>query len=156
MFPVLTIVQAALALWRGPLSKILETHVADQELRARLSAEIEASLAQQLGKGFEAQANVVMSEIRSDHWLTRSWRPLLMLLFMALLVLYGVVLPAFDLIAAHPVKFTPRWRDLPPELWNLLTVGLGGYVGGRSLEKIVDGVASVRIKAERKGLLSRS
>jgi len=155
MLPVLTIMQAALALWRGPLAKILEAHVADQELRAKLAAEIETSLAEQLGKGLEAQANVVASEIRSEHWLTRSWRPLLMLLFMALLVIYGVALPALDLMAAHPVPFAPRWRDLPPELWNLLTVGLGGYVGGRSVEKIVDGITSMREAERRKGLFSR-
>lgn len=156
MFPMLTVVQAALALWRGPLARILEAHVADKELRARLSAEIEASLAQQLGTGFEAQAKIVANEVRSDHWLTRSWRPLLMLLFMALLVLYGVILPTLDVIATHPIRFAPRWRDLPPELWHLLTVGLGGYVGGRSLEKIVDGVANATTKAGRKGLFSSS
>lgn len=27
--------------------------------------------------------------------------------------------------------------DLPPEMWTLLTVGVGGYVVGRSGEKIV-------------------
>jgi hypothetical protein len=99
---------------------------------------------------------VVLSEARSSHWLTRSWRPMLMLLFMALLAIYGVLLPTLDLIAAHPVTFTPRWRDLPPEFWNLLTVGLGGYVGGRSLEKIADAaVGKAKEAGRRRGLFSR-
>lgn len=155
MLPVLTIMQAALALWRGPLSKILEAHVSDRSLRTKLAAEIEAALAEQLGKGLEAQGDAVLSEIRSEHWLTRSWRPMLMLLFMALLVIYGVLLPGLDLVMAKPVAFTPRWRDLPPEFWNLLTVGLGGYVGGRSLEKMVDVAAGVRETGRRKSLFSR-
>jgi hypothetical protein len=156
MLPIMTIVQAVLALWRGPLTKILDAHIGDQALRAKLSAEIEAALAEQLGQGLAAQGGAVVSEIRSEHWLARSWRPLLMLLFMALLVLYGVLLPAVDLIAARPIPFSPRWRDLPPEFWNLLTVGLGGYVGGRSLEKIADAaIGKVRETGRKGGLFSR-
>jgi hypothetical protein len=79
-----------------------------------------------------------------------------MLLFMALLVIYGVLLPLSDLIAGAPIVFTPRWRDLPPEFWNLLTVGLGGYVGGRSLEKIADAaIGRARETGRRRGLFSR-
>ena len=31
----------------------------------------------------------------------------------------------------------PEIAPIPPEVWTLITVGLGGYVGGRSGEKMV-------------------
>jgi len=30
--------------------------------------------------------------------------------------------------------------DVPKEMWSLLTIGIGGYIGGRSLEKIVTNI----------------
>ena len=55
---------------------------------------------------------------------------------MGFLVLYGLFLPLADLMAGRPVAFTPRWSDIPDGMWNLLSLGVGGYVGGRSLEKL--------------------
>ena len=59
-----------------------------------------------------------------------------MVLLMGFLVLVGAILPLADLIAGHPIRFEPRWSALPPEFWSFLMVGMGGYVGGRSLEKV--------------------
>ena len=70
----------------------------------------------------EAQAAVLTEEARGT-WLQRSWRPLVMLTF-ALIVLAGT--------------FTslPMLADTS-RFWDLLEIGLGGYVVGRSGEKIV-------------------
>lgn len=70
----------------------------------------------------EARAAVLVEEARGS-WLQRSWRPLVMLTF-AVIVLVGtfVSLPILD--------DTSRF-------WDLLEIGLGGYVVGRSGEKIV-------------------
>ena len=42
---------------------------------------------------------------------------------------------AVNLYTANAIPLT---IELPSELWNLLTVGVGGYVIGRSTEKAVD------------------
>ena len=70
----------------------------------------------------EARAAVLTEEARGT-WLQRSWRPLVMLTF-ALIVLAGT--------------FTslPMLADTS-RFWDLLEIGLGGYVVGRSGEKIV-------------------
>ena len=70
----------------------------------------------------EAQASGIVEEVRGN-WLQRSWRPLVMLTF-ALIVLMGtfVSLP----ILSDNSRF-----------WYLLEIGLGGYVVGRSGEKMV-------------------
>lgn len=77
----------------------------------------------------EARSEVLAEEARGN-WLQRSWRPLVMLTF-ALIVLVGTFtsLP----ILADTSRF-----------WDLLEVGIGGYVMGRSGEKILQVFARKR------------
>lgn len=70
----------------------------------------------------EAQARIVNSEARSEHWLAATWRPITMLTFLCLTVGDSLGLLATPL------------RD---EAWMLLQIGLGGYVVGRSGEKVI-------------------
>ena len=58
----------------------------------------------------------------SGSWLQRSWRPITMLTF-----LFLVVCDAFGFLAFR----------LADQAWILLQIGLGGYVVGRSGEKIM-------------------
>ena len=69
----------------------------------------------------DAQATIVNSEAQSEHWITATWRPITMLTFLALAVGDSMGLLATPL------------RD---EAWSLLQIGLGGYVVGRSGEKL--------------------
>ncbi|WP_233556664.1 3TM-type holin [Odoribacter sp. AF15-53] len=72
-------------------------------------------------KTLEEQASVIREEARGN-WLQRSWRPIVMLTF-ALIVLAGTFmnLP----ILADTSRF-----------WDLLEIGLGGYIIGRGSEQI--------------------
>ena len=133
MFALLPIISALI---KGPLSAIIDAYVADIELRRKLKADLEASLLDHLSKSEELQQTIVLAEIKSDNWLTANWRPILMLVLMGFLVLVGLVIPTLDWIAGHPIPYQPRWNDLPSGFWDFLTVGVGGYIGGRSLEKI--------------------
>ena len=137
VLPLALIAQIATGLLRGPLTKVLDAHVADVELRRKLAAELETQFMAHLGKSAELGAGIVLTEIKSEHWLTRSWRPILMLLLMGFLVIVGILLPLLDLWAGHPVPFEPRWQLLPAGFWDFLSVGMGGYIGGRSLEKVM-------------------
>lgn len=136
MFPVAMAARLALGLVSGPLARVLDTCVADVELRRKLAAEIEQQTLGYFTKTAELGAEVVLAETQSEHWLSWSWRPILMLVLMGFLVLAGLVLPLADLIAGHRIAFEPRWQALPDGFWNFLAVGMGGYIGGRSLEKV--------------------
>jgi hypothetical protein len=74
----------------------------------------------------DAQSKIIVAEATGGSWLQRSWRPITMLVFLAL-----VVCDSFGWL--H--------NPLAPQAWTLLQVGLGGYVAGRSLEKIAGPVA---------------
>ena len=79
----------------------------------------------------EAKASIIVAETKSESWITRSWRPITMLTFVALIVMISTGLMDTDALAA-----------VPTQLWTLITIGIGGYMGGRSAEKIIPGVVS--------------
>lgn len=68
-----------------------------------------------------SQSQIITAEAKGDSWLQRSWRPITMLTFLCL-----VVGDAIGILA----------NPLSAEAWVLLKIGLGGYVVGRSGEKI--------------------
>lgn len=71
------------------------------------------------GELTQQQAGIVMKETQGN-WLQRSWRPLVMLAFAGVVLLGTVVdIPYLE----NDSKF-----------WNLIEIGLGGFVVGRSIE----------------------
>lgn len=76
----------------------------------------------------KAKAEIVLAEAKSEHWLTSTWRPITMLTFVVLVVLDQTGLLAFR---------------LAEDAWTLLQIGLGGYVVGRSAEKVIPATVKV-------------
>ena len=72
-----------------------------------------------------SQTAIITAEANGQSWIQRNWRPITMLTFLVLVVCDSFGLLAFRLAA---------------EAWTLLQIGLGGYVAGRSGEKIVSGL----------------
>ena len=79
---------------------------------------------------FMAQSDIVKTEAASTHWLAANWRPLTMLTFVALIVARWFGWAAPGLQEAEYLK-----------LWDIVQFGLGGYVVGRSVEKIAGPIA---------------
>lgn len=79
---------------------------------------------------FVAQANIVQAEAASSNWLASSWRPITMLTFVALIVARWFGWAAPNLTEAEYLK-----------LWDIVQIGIGGYVVGRSVEKVVPALA---------------
>lgn len=76
------------------------------------------------------RAGIIRAEAASEHWLAANWRPLLMLTFGGLIVARWFGWAAPNLTEAEYLK-----------LWDIVHFGIGGYVVGRSAEKIVPMVA---------------
>ena len=79
------------------------------------------------------QTEVIVTEAKGN-WLQRSWRPILMLGFGFIVMYNKFFAPAFGLPNA----------ELEGEFWNLLQLGVGGYVIGRSAEKIAKDVIKAK------------
>ncbi|MCK4500969.1 hypothetical protein KAU11_10770 [Candidatus Babeliales bacterium] len=69
----------------------------------------------------DAKKTIITAEAQSQSWIARNWRPITMLTFLGL-----VVADALGLL---------EYR-LADEAWTLLQLGLGGYIVGRSGEKV--------------------
>lgn len=117
-----------------PASELIdELHTSDEEKLAeqRRLLEVQAAVLDQAlayeKETFTARAAIVEAEARSEHWLTATWRPITMLTMLALTV--------SDSLGLLP-------NPLKEDAWTLLQLGLGGYVVGRSVEKVVKEVKS--------------
>jgi predicted MFS family arabinose efflux permease len=81
----------------------------------------------------QKQPDVVMAEAQGESWLQRNWRPILMLTIVAIVANNYVVAPYIQLFFSKGIQL-----ELPEKLWSLLQIGVGGYVIGRSAEKIAE------------------
>ena len=77
------------------------------------------------------QKEVLVTEL-SGTKLQRSWRPIVMLMFAFIVVYTKFIAPLFNLTNVQ----------LEPQFWELLYIGIGGYVIGRSAEKIAKTVTN--------------
>lgn len=126
-----------------PAAKLIDDiHTSDEE-RMQLKKElldVENKLTMKVleyeSQLLRAQSSIITAEATGKSWLQRSWRPITMLTFLALVVL--------DTLEVGNLK-------LPDEAWGLLKIGLGGYVIGRSVEKIAPTVKGVIKKDDAKG-----
>jgi hypothetical protein len=111
-------------------AKLIDKIIPDKE--AADKAKLELLKLDQEGKLTElkAQAQIINTEAASQHWLAANWRPLTMLVFVALIVARWFGWAAPNLAEEEYIK-----------LWSIVELGLGGYVIGRSVEKIVPTIA---------------
>jgi len=77
------------------------------------------------------KANIVEAEAKSDHWLTSSWRPITMLVFVFIIFNNYVLVPYAQAFGANIPTL-----NLTQQMWELLKIGIGGYIVGRSAEKV--------------------
>ena len=106
-------------------------------------AEAEANLLKlhQAGelKELESATNIIVAEAKSDHWIVAAWRPLIMLMFGFIIANNFILYPYLSLFWESAPKL-----EIPPDLWDIIKIGLGGYVVGRSVEKSVKGHAIIK------------
>ena len=97
----------------------------------QIQAELATTIMDYEARLLEAKTKVITAEAQGQSWLQRTWRPITMLTFLALVV-----------------ADTFGWTEfrLAQEAWTLLQIGLGGYVVGRSAEKIVPKITDVMRK----------
>jgi hypothetical protein len=119
-------IQAILPSLLGLIGKAVDKAVPDKDKAEQLKAEITLQAMQQDNAELQGAIQIITAEAQGDSWLQRNWRPLLMLWFAGL-------------VGAHWLGFTPP--NLPENvvvnLLDIVQVGVGGYVLGRSGEKMV-------------------
>lgn len=136
MNPVLNFISSLFNPVKELVSEVLVDKDKANEIRASLYA-IESQVATKVieyeAKLVEAQAQVITAEAKGESWIQRNWRPITMLTFTALVVAKWLGL----------TQDTGISESIEIELMNLIQIGLGGYVVGRSVEKVVPQVATI-------------
>jgi hypothetical protein len=107
------------------LGKALGNLIPDATARAQAEAEVAKQLLASSAELERAAGEIVLAEARSEHFLAACWRPILMLTFGGLIVARWLGYSAPGISEAEVLK-----------LWDIVQLGLGGYVIGRSAEKI--------------------
>lgn len=85
------------------------------------------------GKLAESRRDVIVAEAQGESWLQRNWRPTLMLTFGYIIAHNHIFAPMFGL----------AYLEIPEKMWTLLSLGIGGYIVGRSGEKVVPKILQV-------------
>lgn len=114
------------------IDKIFPNEEAKAEAKLKL---IELTQSGELEK-LAASKDVVIAEIQGESAAQRNWRPHLMYLIMFLMVFNGVVVPLVEAMFGVKLPILEAWSAIPKEMWNLLQIGMGGYIVGRTGEKI--------------------
>lgn len=114
----------------GLVDKAVPDRDEARRIKADLSKVFDNSDLSKFSEQIQAQAKIITAEAKSESWIARNWRPMIMLLFGVIIannyILYPWFSELFDLDVMMPV---------PAEMWGLLKLGLGGYVIGRTVEK---------------------
>jgi hypothetical protein len=112
------------------IDEFIEDKDKANELKAKLKDRILVQHHDEIIAKLESQTKIILAEVKGG-WLQRNWRPLLMVTIV-LIIFNNYVFVPYASIFTDKVTVL----ELPKGFWALMTVGVGGYIGGRSIEKV--------------------
>ncbi|NIP55190.1 MAG: hypothetical protein GWN00_34180 [Aliifodinibius sp.] len=117
----------------GLIDQTIEDKDEANKLKSQMIAVFQQADLTKFTELVRAQAKIIIAEATGVSWLQRNWRPMLMTIFMIIIANNYIFFP-------YASMFTDKAAvlELPPYLWDLLKIGVGGYIVGRSGEKIVN------------------
>lgn len=119
----------------GQVAKSVFPNAEDEIKRLEIQARLQEALIANQAQIEAAATEVIKAEAEGESWLQRNWRPLTMMVFVTLIVAKwtGYTAPGVS-------------EALELRLLGLIEIGLGGYVIGRSVEKVAPVVAQALSK----------
>jgi len=115
------------------IGDLVKRLIPDGDKSEEVEKEIKLALLENSESLEALSGEIVLAEAKSSNWITAAWRPLLMMVIIAIVALNYLFFPVVNMLTGSVLLI-----ELPKELWNLLQIGVGGYVVGRSGEKIAD------------------
>lgn len=114
------------------LSDVLKRTLPDQDKRQEIEKEITLVLLKEGNAIQKKAADIVIAEVQGESWLQRNWRPSLMVWFSILVGAYW--------FGAVPENLSPEAVE---KLFDIIQIGVGGYIVGRSAEKVASTIAPI-------------
>jgi len=120
----------------SPITGLISEAIEDKDKKNEIAFKVQqlldgaSSRAAELAKAeLTEKASIIRTEATGHSWLQRNWRPMMMLWFAFILGMYWFGLTPPNLS-----------QETINQLFDLMKLGIGGYVVGRSAEKVVPGV----------------
>ena len=115
----------------GKAGDIIDQAVTDKDLANQLKADLNREAMNmdhaEVMEEIKAQAQIITAEIQSQSWLAANWRPILMLTIVAIIANNYIIYPYLSMFTDKAVIL-----ELPQDLYDLMKIGVGGYIVGRS------------------------
>lgn len=105
----------------GSADAVLARFIEDKDKRLEARSALLSEALTNERSFVDAARDVIVAEAQSDSFLARNWRPAVMLMFA---------------VMVGKEAFLGDLANIPERMWSLLQLGIGGYVVGRSAEKI--------------------
>lgn len=118
------------------LTPVVNRFFDNKDQADKFLAELNQALINNEAELRKAQRDIIVAEIGAGGPAS-TWRPHLMYLIMFLLAFNGVVVPLINAFFDVQLPVLDAWAAIPEDMWDLLKIGMGGYIIGRSAEKIV-------------------
>jgi hypothetical protein len=114
----------------GLIDQKIEDKDKANELKTQLNNVLLTADLSKFSEQIQAQTDIIVAEAKGGSWLQRNWRP-------GLMALFGIIIANNYIMYPYLRLFWPEAPvlELPPDMWALLKIGVGGYVVGRTAEK---------------------
>ena len=135
----------------GPVSSIINKFISRKEDQMLAQAELEkitSSFKEKILENqksiLEAQRDLIVTEMKGSA-MQRNWRPALMWIIIFVIANNYLLAPFLNhLVTLFGGGNILPILELPDKLFNLMSIGLGGYVVGRSAEKIIPKLTEIK------------
>ena len=111
---------------------VVDQFVEDKDQAAQLKQAMRVRMQDSADNLLREQSSIIQAEASGESWLQRNWRPVLMLVIVAIVANNYIIAPYADAMFGSALTL-----DLPERLWDLMTLGVGGYVASRGVEKSI-------------------
>jgi len=115
------------------ISNLAGKFIEDKDKKNEFIAQAEQQMRQLDNKVVSYQRDIIVAEAKSQSYLARNWRPIMMLAFVAVIINNYMLAPYLKLFG---VPFAVM--EIPPDMWDLLKLGISGYIVERSAEKGIE------------------
>lgn len=125
---------AIIPMLTGAVGRAVDNLIPDKAKAAELQAAITTELIKSGNTELQGAVDIIKAEAQGESWLQRNWRPILMLTIVLIIANNYLIKPYITALFGVELPLL----ELPNRLWDLMTLGVGGYVTGRSLEKVAE------------------
>ena len=126
------------------LSKVVDNAIPNPVTAANVKKEMMAQLNEMDLKELEVARDVVVAEVQGESQVQRNWRPHLMYFLMGVIAFNTVLIPLLAVMGIN-VDLIDIYSSIPNQLWDLLMIGMGGYIAGRTVEKVAKNVTETYV-----------